>query len=135
MLFRSELIALGQALSHILPTTFTISPFAPKLHTPLAAAPFTDPDTTLHRIRQVQRGLGGRVEVRFDSPKWAWLEYRLSQGGLATVQAVLDAHRDGGGWAAWKAAFARLDQAHPAEVRAALAAAERHALWPVVGAR
>lgn len=131
----AELIALGQTLSTILPTTFTISPFAPKLHTPLAAAPFADADTTLRRIRQVQKGLGGRVEVRFDSPKWAWLEYRLSQGGLHTVDAVLEATRAGGSWAAWKAAFARLDRDRPGEERAALVAAERHALWPVVGAR
>jgi hypothetical protein len=130
-----ELIDLGQRLSKRISTAFTLSPFVPKLHTPLVHAPF-EPDVSQHKkLQRIQRSLGGRVDVRFDSPKWAWLEYRLSHGGMETVHAVLQASAAGGSFAAWKQAFADLDARLPTEERAATLAAERHQLWPVIGAR
>lgn len=131
----AELVDLGQRLSKRISTAFTMSPFVPKLHTPLAHAPF-EPDASQHKkLQRVQKQLGGRVDVRFDSPKWAWLEYRLSMGGMETLHAVLQASAAGGAFAAWKQAFAALDARLPGEERAAVSAAERHNLWPVIGAR
>lgn len=128
----AELIDLGQRLSRRVSTTFTLSPFVPKLHTPLAEAPFAPIDAQMRKIKQIQRGLGGRVEVRFDSPRWAWLEYRLSVGGQELAPAIVQAARAGGGFPSWKAALAAI----PVErERQAVAAARAHGLWPVSGAR
>ena len=130
-----ELIDLGQRLSTRISTAFTISPFVPKLHTPLAESPFEAIDLQMKKLKRIQRGLGGRVDVRFDSPRWAWVEYRLSQGGIESGHAVLEAARAGGSFAAWKAAFDRLDRGDPGEERRAASAAVRHGLWALTGAR
>ncbi|MCB9738890.1 MAG: radical SAM protein [Deltaproteobacteria bacterium] len=131
-----ELIDLCRALRAIVPLAITISPFVPKLHTPLADAPFEPPSSQQRKLERVRRALQrDRVEVRFDSPKWAWIEYRLSQGGRSTGLAVWQALQAGGGFAAWKRAFAGLDDADDAEERAAAVAARGHGLWPVEGAR
>lgn len=131
----AELIDFSQRLSTIVRTAITLSPFVPKLHTPLADAPFEPQATAMAKLRRIQAALGQRVDVRFDSPRWAWVEYRLSQGGMATGHAVIAAARNGGSFAAWKAAFAELDAANPAEQRHAAAAARNHDIWPVFGAR
>jgi hypothetical protein len=44
--------------------------------------------------------------LRPTSPKWAWVEYRLAQGGFAAGRAAARAARAGGRFADWKAAFA-----------------------------
>ncbi len=130
-----ELIDLGQRLSQRVRTAITISPLVPKLHTPLVDAPFAP--VAVHRatLERIRRALARRVDVRFDSPRWAWIEYRLSQGGAATGKAAWQAWRDGGSHAAWKRAFAALDRADPGEERGASRAARQHDLWPVAGAR
>ena len=130
-----ELIDFGQRLSKRISTAITMSPFVPKLHTPMAQSPFEPIDTQMKKLKRIQRGLGGRVDVRFDSPRQAWIEYRLSQGGIETGRAALEATRNGGGFAAWKAAFARLDGDDDGEERRAVQAAVRHDLWPLTGAR
>ena len=47
----------------------------------------------------------GRVELRPTSPKWAWVEYRLAQGGFEAGLAAARATRAGGRFADWKAAL------------------------------
>ncbi len=39
------------------------------------------------------------------SPRWAWVEYMLAQGGEDAGLAALAAWRAGGTFAAWKRAF------------------------------
>jgi hypothetical protein len=39
------------------------------------------------------------------SPRWAWVEYMLAQGGEDAGLAALEAWRAGGTFAAWKRAF------------------------------
>ncbi len=131
----AELVDFSMRLSTITRTAITLSPFVPKLHTPLCDAPFEPETSQSAKLRHIQAKLGRRVDVRFDSPKWAWIEYRLSQGGQATGEAAVRAARNGGAFAAWKAAFAELDAADPTEERRATAAARAHGLWPVIGAR
>jgi radical SAM superfamily enzyme YgiQ (UPF0313 family) len=130
-----ELVAFSLRSAEIVPTVLTLSPFVPKLHTPLAEAPFAPAAETTKKIQRVQRGVQGRVDVRFDSPRQAWVEYRLSQGGLDAADAVLVALDGGLTLAAWRDAFADLDGRAPAEERAAPRAAIRHGLWPILGAR
>ncbi len=128
----AELIDFGQRLSKRMSTTITLSPFVPKLHTPLAEAPFEDPQSQMVKLKRIQRGLGGRVDVRFDSPRWAWLEYRLSLGGQELAPAIVAAARAGGSFQTWKALLGEI----PADrERHAVTAAREHALWPVTGAR
>lgn len=131
----TELIDLCGQLSTRVPLAITISPFVPKLHTPLAEAPFESIPVMMKRLKTVQKALRRRVDVRFDSPRWAWIEYRLSQGGRATGLAAWEAFQAGGAYADYKRAFAQLDADDSAEQRAAVAAAERHDLWALRGAR
>ena len=46
------------------------------------------------------------MELRATSPKWAWVEYRLAQGGFAAGRAAALVARAGGRFADWKAALA-----------------------------
>ena len=39
------------------------------------------------------------------SARWAWVEYRLAQGGPIAGEAVLQAVTEGGSFAAWKRAL------------------------------
>jgi radical SAM superfamily enzyme YgiQ (UPF0313 family) len=83
-----------------------IAPFVAKRNTPLDRQPFApiaDVDARLRRLRTL---VAGRVELRPTSPKWAWVEYRLAQGGFAAGHAAARAARAGGRFADWKAAFA-----------------------------
>ena len=131
----NELYELCETISRRIPLAITISPFVPKLHTPLAEAPFEAINTQMKKLKMVQRRLRRRVDVRFDSPRWAWIEYRLSQGGAATGLAAWEAFRSGAGFSAYKRAFGALDRDHEHEERAAVGAALRHNLWALSGAR
>jgi len=131
----AELIDLCGRLSKRVPLAITISPFVLKLHTPLADAPFESIPVTMRRLKTVQKALRRRVDVRFDSPRWAWIEYRLSQGGRATGLAAWHAFQAGGSFADYKRAFKALDAADADEQRAAMVAAEHHDLWALRGAR
>lgn len=122
-----ELIAFSRELSGVLPLALGLSPLVPKLHTPLGDAPFAGVKSMDRTLKRLRRELGGAVDIRSTSAKWAWVEYRLSQGGQDSGLAALQAWRDGGSYAAYKRAFADCDE------RAALTAATSHALWPAAG--
>ena len=47
-----------------------------------------------------------KVSVRPTSARWAWVEYMLAQGDARAGLAAMDAHRAGGSFAAYRAAFA-----------------------------
>jgi radical SAM superfamily enzyme YgiQ (UPF0313 family) len=131
-----ELLELCRTLRNELPLTITMSPFVPKLHTPLADAPFEPASSQQRKLERVRKALGrDKIEVRFDPPKWAWVEYRLSQGGRESGLAAWAALNAGGAFAAYKAAFAAIDGQAPLEEHAAARAAREHGLWPVEGAR
>ena len=122
-----ELIAFSKELGQILPLALGLSPLVPKLHTPLGDATFAGIapiDRTLERLRA---GLEGTAEIRATSARWAWVEYRLSQGGAAAGRAALEAWRAGGDFRAWERALADVPE------REALDAARRHALFPAAG--
>jgi len=52
----------------------------------------------------------GRVTLRATSPKWAFIEYRLAQGGFAAGLAAAAATRAGGRYADWRAALAQVPE-------------------------
>ena len=101
-----ELIAFTRRLAAIHPVALGIAPFVPKYNTPMARDPFAGVQAVERRLDQLQRGLRGcRAEIRSTSAKWAWVEYRLAQGGAAAGYAALTATRAGGGFSAWRKAL------------------------------
>jgi len=106
-----ELVQLSRELAKVHPrVAYGLAPFVAKRNTPLDGTPFAGigvVDDRLDRLRRgLQRaGLGGKVSVRPTSARWAWVEYMLAQGESAAGLAVMDAHRNGGDFAAYKRAF------------------------------
>ncbi len=109
-----ECVAFTTELSRIIPVSLGIAPFCPKRNTPLDGAEFAGIAVVTDRLDRLRRGLKGRADVRSTSAKWAWVEYVLAQGGAAEGRAVLDAVREGGGFAAYKRAFSTLAAREPA---------------------
>lgn len=105
-----ECVSFTTELSRIVPIALGIAPFCAKRNTPLDGQPFAGIKVVEHRLDRLRRGLRGRADVRSTSAKWAWVEYVLAQGGPLEGLAVLDAVRDGGNFAAYKRAFARLEE-------------------------
>jgi radical SAM superfamily enzyme YgiQ (UPF0313 family) len=85
-----------------------IAPFVAKRNTPLDRAPFERIEVIDDRLARLRAAVKGRVELRPTSPKWAWVEYRLAQGGLEAGRAAARAARAGGRFADWKAALAEV---------------------------
>lgn len=107
-----ELIELSQALAAIHPkVVYGLAPFVAKRNTPLDGTPFAGIDVVDARLARLRNGLASaglarNVSVRPTSARWAWIEYMLAQGETTAGLAVMDAHRAGGSFAAYKRAFA-----------------------------
>lgn len=125
----SELIEFTKECSALMPTALGLSPLVPKLHTPLGDAPFAGVSTVDRTLKRLRKELGGVAEIRSTSAKWAWVEYRMSQGGQDAGLAALQAWKNGGGYRAWADAMASVEE------RAALEKANQFALWPAAGMR
>ena len=70
-----------------------------------------------------RRDLTPAGNVRSTSAKWAWVEYVLAQGGAAEGLATLEAAREGGSFAAYRRAFAKLEARGKERPRRSLAIA------------
>jgi radical SAM superfamily enzyme YgiQ (UPF0313 family) len=104
-----ELARFGLELARIAPrVAFGIAPFVAKRNTPLDQSPFEAIEVIDARLARLRAAVRGRVELRPTSPKWAWVEYRLAQGGFAAGLAAARATRAGGRFADWKAALAEV---------------------------
>ncbi|SRR6266540_710933 len=102
-----ELARFGLELAAAAPKlVLGIAPFVAKRNTPLDGSPFEAIDVLDDRLARLRAAVKGRVTLRATSPKWAWVEYRLAQGGLAAGRAAARAARAGGRFADWKAALA-----------------------------
>lgn len=101
-----ECVRFTTELSKIVPVALGIAPFCPKRNTPMVDAPFAGVDVVDYRLDRLRRGLRGRADVRSISAKWSWIEALLARGGDAEGRAVADAVHAGGGFAAYKKAFA-----------------------------
>ncbi len=106
-----ELVALSRELAAIHPrVAYGVAPFVAKRNTPLDGTPFAGIDVVEARLARLRgglaaAGLGGKVTVRPTSARWAWVEYMLAQGESNGGLAVMDAHRAGGSFAAYRRAF------------------------------
>jgi radical SAM superfamily enzyme YgiQ (UPF0313 family) len=106
-----EMIALTKELVAVHPRiAYGIAPFVAKRNTPLDGTAFAGMDVVEDRLAQLRKGfqaakLGGKAELRATSARWAWVEYMIAQGEDTAGLAVMDAHRAGGTFAAYKAAF------------------------------
>jgi radical SAM superfamily enzyme YgiQ (UPF0313 family) len=106
-----ELIAFSKELAAIHPrVAYGLAPFVAKRNTPLDGSPFAGINLVEARLARLRKGLsaaglGGKVAVRPTSARWAWVEYMLAQGESNGGLAVMDAHRAGGSFAAYKRAF------------------------------
>ncbi|MBI2377017.1 MAG: radical SAM protein [Deltaproteobacteria bacterium] len=105
-----ELTDLTVRLSKTIPVVLGVSPLVPKLHTPLATAAFAGEATVEKTVRALMRSLRGRADVRAPSPREAYVEYRLAQGGLGHVEAAIAAAKNGSTLSAWKRALADLPE-------------------------
>lgn len=102
----TELIEFTRELSTIHPrVALGVAPFVAKRNTPLDGTAFAGIKVVDARLDKLRRGLQGKATVRPVSARWAWVEYMLAQGTSAAGLAVLDAHRKGGTFAAYKRAF------------------------------
>ena len=106
----TELITLTHRLCKTLPVVLGVSPFVPKFHTPLAAAPFAGEAEAKRVLKRLERELRGKAKVRGPSPREAYVEYRLSQGGHVHAAAAIAAAGAGGSLGAWKRALADLPE-------------------------
>lgn len=109
-----ELIEFARELSSIARLTLTFSTFVAKRNTPLDGQPFLGVKAADARLRKIRRGLGGAVELRPQSPRWAHVEYLLAQRGPEGGHAALAAVRAGGRYRDWIRAF----EAQPESERA-----------------
>jgi radical SAM superfamily enzyme YgiQ (UPF0313 family) len=100
-----ELIRFTLELAAIHRTALGVAPFVAKRRTPLDGAPFAGIKTVERRLDRLRRGLRGKATVRPTSARWAWVEHMLAQGDSRAGLALLDAHRAGGSFAAYKRAF------------------------------
>jgi radical SAM superfamily enzyme YgiQ (UPF0313 family) len=104
-----ELIRFSLELSRIAPVSLSISPFVPKKNTPLAEAPFEAISQQTAKLSRIRLGLKAAVNIKPSSPRWAWVEYMLSQGGETAGLAAMDAWKEGGSFSSWKRAFTRCE--------------------------
>lgn len=107
-----ELMSLANELSRLLPVKLGVSPLVPKFHTPLATAPFVGEARVAAILKHLRRAAGRRVEVRSSGAREAYVEYRLSQGGLEHGAAAVGVMRAGGRLSDWKRALAELPERH-----------------------
>jgi radical SAM superfamily enzyme YgiQ (UPF0313 family) len=102
-----DMIRFALELSDIAPRLIvTLASFVAKRNTPLDGSPFEDIAAQEGKLARLRTALRGRVKLAGESPKWAWIEHRMAQGGFAEGLAALEAARAGGGFGAWKAGLA-----------------------------
>ena len=107
-----ELVQLSKELAAIHPrVAYGLAPFVAKRNTPLDGSPFAGIQLVEARLARLDKGLraaglADKVKVRPTSARWAWVEYMIAQGESNAGLAVMDAHKAGGSFAAYKKAFA-----------------------------
>ncbi|MEZ4384332.1 MAG: radical SAM protein [Nannocystaceae bacterium] len=100
-----ELIRFARELAAIQRLTLTFSTFVAKRNTPLDGQPFLGVKEAEARLQRIRGGLRGKVELRPQSPRWAYVEYLLAQWGPESGHAALRAVHAGGRYADWIRAF------------------------------
>ncbi len=106
-----ELVDFTRRLARIHRVSLGVAPFVAKRNTPLDGAPWAGIRTIEERLAFLRKGLAGAAEVRPTSPRWAWVEYVLAQGGPATGEAVLAAVQAGGRFSDFRRALGAVSPA------------------------
>jgi radical SAM superfamily enzyme YgiQ (UPF0313 family) len=101
----AELLELARAMAAIHPVDLAVSPFVPKLRTPLEASPYAGIKPVERRLATLKKGLRGVAGFRPASARWAWVESVLAAGDQATGEAAVRAVQAGGKFSAWKRAL------------------------------
>jgi radical SAM superfamily enzyme YgiQ (UPF0313 family) len=104
-----ELIEFTQRLAAIHPVALGVAPFVPKFNTPMSELGFAGIKPVERRLKQLQKGLRGKAEVRSTSARWAWIEAALAQGGDPAGRALLRGVQAGGSFADLKRALSSLE--------------------------
>lgn len=107
---RAELCRFSLELSKIVPVVLGVSPFVPKFHTPLADAPFAGVKAVDAALKQLKRGLRGKVKLRTSGAREAYVEYRLAQGGPEHGKIAIEVAAQGGKLSAWQRALKPLPE-------------------------
>ncbi|MCG5054838.1 MAG: B12-binding domain-containing radical SAM protein [Myxococcales bacterium] len=106
-----ELVGFAKELAREAPkVAFGIAPFVAKRNTPLDRHPFEDMASIEAKLARLRAGVKGQVDIRSTSVRWAWVEYRLAQGGFAAGHAAMEAARGGGSFGHWKRALAHVPE-------------------------
>ena len=106
-----ELIRFSLELAAVAPRlAFGLAPFVAKKNTPLDGSPFESIGVIEAKLARLRAGLRGRVVIRPTSPKWAFIEYRLSQGSFAAGLAAAAATRAGGRYSDWRSALSEVPE-------------------------
>ncbi len=100
-----DLIRFSLELARMVPLSLGIAPFVAKRNTPLDGSGFESIASLEAKMARLRAGLKGKVEIRPTSPRWAWVEFMLSQGGEPAGLAAMDAWRAGGRFSDWKRAL------------------------------
>lgn len=100
-----ELIRFALELAKIVRLTLTFSTFVAKRNTPLDRMAFLGVKPAEARLARIRAALEGKVELRPQPPKWAWIEYLLAQGGPEVGHAAIEAVHAGGSYRAWARAL------------------------------
>lgn len=108
-----ELVRFALELRKLTRLVLTFSTFVAKRNTPLDGQPFVGVKEAEARLARIKDGLKGKVDLRPQPPKWAWVEYVLSQRGPEVGYAAIEAVHAGGGYGAWRKAFATLPEQNP----------------------
>ncbi|PRQ07339.1 B12-binding domain-containing radical SAM protein [Enhygromyxa salina] len=103
-----ELIRFSLELAKIVRLTLTFSTFVAKRNTPLDGSPFFGVKPAQARLDRIRQGLKGKVELRPQPPKWAWIEYLLAQGGPEVGHAAIEAVHAGASYRDWARALESL---------------------------
>jgi len=103
-----ECAAFVGELSRTVPVALGISPFCAKRNTPLDGQEFAGVRVIGRRLERLRHGLKGRADLRATSPRWAWVEHVLAQGGFAEGEAVAAAIARGGRFSDFRAVFGDL---------------------------
>jgi radical SAM superfamily enzyme YgiQ (UPF0313 family) len=111
-----ELVRFALELAKIVRLTLTFSTFVAKRNTPLDGQPFMGIKPAEARLARITRGLEGKVELRPQPPKWAWVEYELAQRGPEVGHAAIEAVHAGARYGDWVRALAKLPP-HARELR------------------
>jgi len=103
-----ELARLVSGFDKRLRVSIAAQAFVPKPGTALGHLQMAEIDLARHRLSLLERSIKGRARLIPTSPRWSWIDWKLSHAGERAALVAIAADRGGGTFAAWKNAIAEL---------------------------